>query len=485
MTPDEFAPSAAALQEVERACAASAVGWATFRSLPRLRRAELLRAIAAAIRDDGDTILPLAAEETRLPPRRLSAELERTAAQAELFATVVAEGSYLEAAIDHGRDGLPELRQMQVPLGPVAVFAAGNFPLAFSVMGGDTASALAAGCSVVVKTHPDHPRTSRAVLASVHCALRSTGIPASVVEAVSDPSAGAALVADPRIAAGGFTGSLAGGRELFDIAARRRHPIPFFAEMSSINPVIVTPKAARNDPGGIGGLLADAILGRAGQLCTKPGVLLVPEDAQELVDVMRRRLEIADAQPMLSPGIAGRFADRLASWQSGGARSLTSGMVDDRWAATPTLAETTLSELDGPVLEEAFGPAALIARYDDLKSVATVLERMGGQLTTTFHLHPDEIDEARPLLAVAALLSGRVLVGGVPTGVRVGWATTHGGPYPATTAPSSTSVGASAIGRWLRPVTWQDVPQELLPDELRDVPRHPLPRRVDGQLITR
>lgn len=466
--------------EVALAGVAGDAAWQEYRVISREQRAEALRAAARALRAGQGHLVSLAIEETGLSEPRLLGEVERTAAQAELFAVVVEDGTYLDAAIDHGGGGMPDIRRMRVPVGPVAVFAAGNFPFAFGVFGGDTVSALAAGCTVVVKTHPGYPRLSRETARIVTSALTSAGLPADVLQLVPDPYAGVPLVQNEHIRAVGFTGSVSGGRALFDVAAARETPIPFFAEMSSINPLIITAKAAGVRVVERTRQIATAITGSAGQLCTKPGLVFVPRDAAAFVENLAEALRRSSPQRMLSDDIRRRYEQQLDVWSASGARVVVSpGDGTEKIGATLMAIEVTA--LAPEHMEEAFGPAAILVEYERLADVQGVLKRAGGQLTTTLHFEEGEAEALRPLVEDAARNSGRVLFDGVPTGVRVAWAMTHGGPYPATTAAGTTSVGASAIDRWLRPVTWQTCPAEFLPDELRDAPVAPIRRRVDGE----
>ncbi|WP_271984946.1 aldehyde dehydrogenase family protein [Pseudoclavibacter terrae] len=457
----------------------SSDAWTLLRNTGRGVRARGLRAAAAAIRDDAQQLVTIAAAETNLSAARLGGEIERTASQAELFADLIEEGSYLDAAIDHEAPGAPELRRMRVPIGPIAVFAAGNFPFAFGVFGGDTVSALAAGCPAVVKTHPDLPETSRATHLVIRDALESNGFPVGALRIVTERDAGRALVEDPSVAGVGFTGSVAGGRALFDFAAARETPIPVFAEMSSTNPTVVAPEAAETDVAGLSEELASAMTASAGQLCTKPGLIFVPESATALIDAVSERIAGVVPQALLSPGITDRYEHRLDDWRRAGVRALVGGRSTPQ-GKTAALGITSLGELTGTLEEEVFGPAALLVTYASLDEVPGRLLALGGQLTTTVRATGGDLDTIDELLDAAASTSGRVIVNGMPTGVRVAWATTHGGPYPASTNGSSTSVGASAIDRWMRPVSWQSTPDRFLPDELREHPRSRVPRRIDG-----
>lgn len=461
------------------AAASSHAAW-QLRAVGRSGRARALRAVAAALRGDHD-LVAIASAETHLDEVRLRGEIERTASQAELFADVIIEGSYLGAAVDHASANGPELRRLRVPVGPVVVFAAGNFPFAFGVFGGDTVSALAAGCPVIVKTHPDLPMTSVATFGLVRDALLGQDLPPDVLQIVTEVDAGRALVEAPNVGAVGFTGSAAGGRALFDFAAARPVPIPVFAEMSSTNPTIIAPEAARTDVAGLAQQLASAVTSSAGQLCTKPGLIFLPCDASALIEAISELFAATEPRQLLSSSITKRYQRRLTELRAAGVEELAPGSLSPS-GVKPTLVMVPLDQLSGTLTEEAFGPATVLVTYTVFDDLAGALPSLGGQLTTTVHAVDGDFEVLEGLIDVVAATSGRVVVNGVPTGVRVAWSTTHGGPYPASTSPSSTSVGASAIDRWTRPVTWQSTPDRFLPDELREDPREPVPTRVDGVL---
>jgi NADP-dependent aldehyde dehydrogenase len=457
----------------------------------RPRRAALLRAAAAAVEARADALIAAADAETALGVPRLTGELARVAYQFRFFAGIVEDGGYLGVVIDPPDPAAvpprPELRRWKVPIGTVAVFAASNFPFAFSVPGGDTASALAAGCPVVVKAHPDHPETSELAAAAIRDAAVQAGLPADVLTLVHGRQAGVDLVRHPLISAAGFTGSIPGGRALFDIAAARPVPIPFYGELGSLNPVLVTERtAAARGAETAAGLVASYTLGQ-GQFCTKPGLVLVPAGpaGDALVSAAAEAAAAAAPGALLDTRMREHFLSGFAARAAlPGVRTLVEA------AAAPTgdipqAVRAGLLEVDadtlggtahdgareeaggagpGELLEECFGPVTVLVRYRDMASVESVLARLGGNLTATLHAEPDEPDAAR-LVARLARFAGRVIFGGWPTGVAVAQAMTHGGPYPATTTPT-TSVGGTAIDRWLRPVTFQTVPPELLQPEL-------------------
>ncbi|MER8237210.1 aldehyde dehydrogenase (NADP(+)) [Streptomyces sp. NPDC094049] len=443
----------------------------------RTVRAAFLRTAADALDGAADRIVAAADAETALGPVRLTGELARTTAQLRAFAEVVEDGSYLDVRIDLPDPGAtpprPDLRRWKIPLGVVAVYAASNFPLAFSVPGGDTASALAAGCPVVVKAHPDHPATSELCAALLRRAAADSGLPEDVVVLLHGFDAGVELVRHPLVAAAGFTGSVRGGRALFDAAAARPVPIPFHGELGSLNPVVLTAAATGERAEELGaGLAASMTLG-AGQFCTKPGLVLAPsgEAGDRFLDALAGALAATGPAVLLDhrmreafvTGVAGRAA------LSGVKTPVAPGAADAHTVTAGVLAvdAARLTE-DGHrlLLEECFGPVTVVARYASRTELAEVLSRLPGNLTATLHIGAED-PEAAGLLAELTPLAGRVLVDGWPTGVAVAAAQHHGGPYPATTS-TSTSVGATAIERWLRPVTYQSTPDHLLPPELRD-----------------
>jgi NADP-dependent aldehyde dehydrogenase len=460
-------------------------------------RARLLRSAAATLEEAGERLVATADAETALGSGRLNGELARTCFQLRAFADVVEEGAFLDVVIDHADPKAapaprPDLRRYKVPLGVVAVFAASNFPLAFSVPGGDTASALAAGCPVVVKAHPDHPATSALSAELLRAAARRVDLPEDVVQLVHGLRAGIDLINHPLVAAAGFTGSVRGGRALFDAAAARPRPIPFYGELGSLNPVVVTEAAAGERAEEIGTGLAGSFTLGVGQFCTKPGLVLAPagDSGDRLLKALTTAASDAQAGVLLDTrmregflaGVRERAAlpDVEAPVEPAAGDGLT---VHPGFLTVPAarLAEDSHRTL----LEECFGPVTVVARYSDAAEVTALLGALPGNLTATVHLGAAEAtDPSGPgaqLLAELTPLAGRILVNGWPTGVAVAPAQHHGGPYPSTTT-TSTSVGATAIERWLRPVTYQDAPPALLPPELRDENPLGVPRRVDGRL---
>ncbi|MER7107562.1 aldehyde dehydrogenase (NADP(+)) [Streptomyces sp. NPDC000229] len=465
----------------------------------RTVRAAFLRTAAELLDGAKDRLVAAADAETALGPARLTGELARTCFQLRAFADIVDEGDFLGVIIDHPDDTatppIPDLRRYKVPLGVVAVYSASNFPFAFSVPGGDTASALAAGCPVVVKAHPDHPATSELTAAVLGQAAAQTGIPQAVVGLVHGFDAGVALVTHPLIAAAGFTGSVRGGRALFDAAAARPVPIPFHGELGSLNPVVVTEAAAAERAEQIGTGLAGSMTLGTGQFCVKPGLVLAPTGAggDELVAALAGAVKGVGEGVLLDHRMRDNFVAGVAERAAlpGVEAPVTPGAGDEHTVSpgflTVPAAELATEGAHDLLLEECFGPVTVVARYDSDDEVTAVLSRLPGNLTATVHLSAEESSgEGRgaEILAELTPLAGRVLVNGWPTGVAVAPAQHHGGPYPATTS-TSTSVGGTAVERWLRPVTYQSTPEALLPPELRDDNPLGLPRRVDGRMEPR
>ncbi|WP_078887700.1 aldehyde dehydrogenase (NADP(+)) [Streptomyces sp. NRRL S-118] len=461
----------------------------------RTVRAAFLRRAADLLDAGKDRLIETADAETALGAPRLTGELARTCYQLRAFADLVDEGAFLDVIIDHPDDSatppVPDLRRWKVPLGVVAVYAASNFPFAFSVPGGDTASALAAGCPVVVKAHPDHPATSEAAAEVLRLAATELGLSADVVGLLHGFEAGVELVRHPLVAAAGFTGSVRGGRALFDAAAARPVPIPFHGELGSLNPVVITEAAAAERAEQIGTGLAGSMTLGNGQFCVKPGLVLAPagEAGDQLVKSLADAVAATAEGVLLDHRMRDNFiegvTERAALPEVEAPVSPGPGEEHTVRAGFLTVPAARLAA-DGPhdvLLEECFGPVTVVARYEDDDEVSAVLSRLPGNLTATVHLSADETaggGDGAAILAQLTPLAGRVLVNGWPTGVAVAPAQHHGGPYPATTS-TSTSVGATAIERWLRPVTYQSTPEALLPPELRDDNPLGLPRRVDGR----
>lgn len=484
---------AASTDEVERACALADEAFDTFREIAPERRAAFLEAVAQAILDIGDDLIVRCMAESGLPRPRLEGERGRTVGQLRLFASVLREGSFLSARIDPAlpdRKPLPrpDLRLRAIGVGPVAVFGASNFPLAFSVAGGDTASALAAGCPVVAKAHPAHPGTSELVGRAIAKAVAESDLPAGMFSLLFDNGieVGKRLVSDPHIAAVGFTGSRTGGTALMKLAAARPTPIPVYAEMSSINPVILLSKALEARGAEIGKAFVGALTLGSGQFCTNPGLILAVEGQglNAFLAGAAQALEGVAAQTMLTPGIHKAYCAGVAALESNKAVTrIAQGQAGGETQGRATLFATDAASFlaDHSLAEEVFGAASLVVRCRDMSEIRAVLGRLEGQLTAALHMDAGDHDDARAVLPVLERKVGRILVNGFGTGVEVGHAMVHGGPFPATSDGRTTSVGSLAIDRFLRPVCYQDLPDALLPPELQQANPLNVPRRIDGR----
>jgi len=473
------------IASIETLLAAASAAHAPFAALRPAVRAGLLRRMALALDSAAADLIPIAQQETKLPEARLKGELSRTTFQLRLFADVLLDGAYLEATIDSADPKWPpaprpDLRRMLLPVGPVVVFAASNFPFAFSVAGGDTASALAAGCPVVLKAHPGHPRLGDRTADVVRAALREGGAPEGTFAIFHGDEAGRAALLDPRIKAGAFTGSTHGGRALFDLASSRPVPIPFYAEMGSVNPVFVTESAARAR----GAEYLDSYTLGAGQFCTKPGFLFVPESAAEEIE-LRLVAGILDraAAPLLNERIATGYSSVLGKLRAHPAIRMIHAGQETGSGPGPTLLGTTAKSLVAQrdeLLVECFGPTSVVVRYAGEDELIASARIFAGELTAS--IHGESGDAIAPqLFAELSERAGRVLWNGWPTGVAVSHAMHHGGPYPSTTSALHTSVGPTSIRRFLRPVCYQSVPQNLLPEALQDANPLDIPRAVDGK----
>ncbi|GHF19912.1 2,5-dioxovalerate dehydrogenase [Amycolatopsis deserti] len=479
--------------EVARAASLAEEAFDVYRATDSETRAAFLERIADEIGALAEPIVERAVLETGLPQARLTGEVGRTTGQLRLFAATLREGSWHGARIDPAqpdRTPLPraDIRQRRVPLGPVAVFGASNFPLAFSVAGGDTASALAAGCPVVVKAHDAHLGTSELVASAVRAAVVACGLPEGVFSLLvgDGPELGTRLVTDPRIQAAGFTGSRRAGLALASAAASRPQPIPVYAEMSSVNPVVLLPDALASRGADLGAAFVASLTLGAGQFCTNPGLVLAVEGPglDEFLFAAAEAVRADQGGTMLTLGIAGAYAsgqDRLAGRP--GVTELARGEAGSA-AACGGAALLTVdgSRFTAELQEEVFGATSLVVRCADQAELLGVVRALEGQLTAT--VHASEADEplAAALLPVLERKAGRILFNGWPTGVEVGHAMVHGGPFPATSDSRTTSVGSLAIERFLRPVAYQDVPAALLPPVLRDGNPEGVWRRIDGEL---
>jgi len=480
--------------EIEEACSLAEAAFDVYRQSDLALRARFLDLCGENIMALGDELLDRAGRETGLPRARLEGERGRTVGQLRLFAEVVRQGDWLGLRIDPAqpeRKPLPrvDLRQRKIPIGPVAVFGASNFPLAFSAAGGDTASALAAGCPVIVKAHPAHPGTSELAANAIGAAAEKCGLPAGVFSHLSGPhnDLGAALVRDPRIKAVGFTGSRAGGLALMKLAATRPEPIPVYAEMSSINPVFLMAGALKRHAEAIAtGFIASLTMG-VGQFCTNPGLVFAVggSDLDRFIATASQTLTKTEAGQMLSRAICGNYGTGVARLQNAAnVRQIAKSDARD----TSSLAGGALflvdlpDFLDSPTLaEEIFGPASIIVRCRSEDEFGEALRRLEGQLTATLHIAAEDHAAISRLLPILERKVGRILINGWPTGVEVSSAMVHGGPYPATSDSRTTSVGTLAIERFLRPVCYQNFPDDLLSPELQQNNPLSLRRMIDGK----
>ncbi|MES2442814.1 MAG: aldehyde dehydrogenase (NADP(+)) [Pseudomonadota bacterium] len=484
--------SQATPDDIEAACAAAEAAFPLYSNLPRETRAAFLEAVADEIDALGETLTERALAETGLPHARLTGERGRTSGQLRMFARELRLGEYLRIRIDHRLpDRTPpraDLRLRMVPLGPVVVFGASNFPLAFSVAGGDTASALAAGCPVIVKGHSAHPGTAELVAGAILRAVEKTGMPAGVFSLINGPgnSVGSALVSDSRVKAVGFTGSRGGGTQLMKLAAARPVPIPVYAEMSSINPVFLLPAALEARAEALGAGFVGSLTMGAGQFCTNPGLVLAIRGPglDRFLTAAADAVGVAPAATMLTPGIHKAYESGVAKLASGPAFKL---VAEGAEPGGPTCGRAALftidaKDFDAEHAEEVFGAASTVISCADIDEMLGVVAQLEGQLTATVHLDAGDTDVAQKLVPLLERKVGRILANGWPTGVEVADAMVHGGPFPSTSDGRSTSVGTLAIDRFLRPVCYQDLPEALLPAELREGDTG-VPRRVDGKPV--
>jgi alpha-ketoglutaric semialdehyde dehydrogenase len=490
--PLEPAYHGATAEQVKQACALAWNAFDHYRETPLAARAEFLDTIASEIEALGDELIERAMAETGLPRPRIQGERGRTCQQLRTFARTVRAGEWLDVRVDNAqpqRQPLPrpDLRQRQVPLGPVAVFGASNFPLAFSVAGGDTASALAAGCPVIVKAHGAHPGTSELVGRAVARAVKHCGLPEGVFSLLFDSSyqVGIALVCDPRIKAVGFTGSRSGGLALLKAAQARPEPIPVYAEMSSINPVYLFPAALRDRGEALAQGFVASLTQGAGQFCTNPGLVIAVEGPalDQFIGAASDLLQHSAAQTMLTPGICQAYKDGVGALAVHAQVAATGITAESPNQGQAHLFVTRAHDFiaDHRLQAEIFGATALIVQCANEAEVRQVSEQLEGQLTATLHLDDNDLESARALLPTLERKAGRLLVNGWPTGVEVCDAMVHGGPFPATSDARTTSVGTAAILRFLRPVCYQDVPDSLLPTSLKHGNPLLLRRLLDGQ----
>ena len=481
-------------EEVKWAGEKAARAFQEYRNFSGAKRAEFLRQVADEILALGDDLIDRCVSETGLPAGRITGERGRTMNQLKLFADVIEEGSWVDARIDTAipdREPIPkpDLRYMHKAIGPVGVFGASNFPLAFSVAGGDTASAFAAGCPVVTKAHPAHPGTCELIASAIVMAAEKLGLPEGIFSMVHGRSVdvGLALVRHPQIKAVGFTGSYGGGKALFDEAVRRPEPIPFYAEMSSINPVFILPKAMKERRQQISeGLSASVALG-VGQFCTNPGLVITSpgSDGDALANLTAEISNDVASATMLSEGIKINYDDKLSFVSSQeGVEVIGKGKDEagENTGQAHVLKTSARNFISNKTLEtEVFGPSTLMVTTDDRNELLEIANGLEGHLTATLHGTDDELDDYADLLNILEQKVGRLIINGYPTGVEVCHSMVHGGPFPATTDSRSTSVGTAAIYRFARPISYQNFPQSLLPDELKDNNPLSIWRMIDGK----
>ena len=480
--------------EIDQAVREAEAAFVLYRKKSGTEKAAFLEGIAAEIMALGDALIHRCMAETGLPEGRLRGERGRTVNQLKLFADLLREGSWVDARIDTALPDRqpvprPDIRQIHIPLGPVGIFGAGNFPLAFSVAGGDTASALAAGCSVVVKAHPAHPGTSGLVGSAITKAARETGMPPGVFSLVQGASVavGMAVVRHPLIKAIGFTGSFRGGKAIFDAAVRRPEPIPVYAEMGSVNPIFLLPGALATRGETIAQGLAQSVALGGGQFCTNPGVVvsLASEAADRFLEHTGRHLATLAPGTMLTESIRAAYDAGIARMTAiEGVDVVARGSSDDGFCTGTAylLKTTTALFLNHPHLaEEVFGPSTIVVTARDKEDLLALAANLAGHLTATVHGTAQDLKTHADLLDMLERKVGRLIVNGFPTGVEVCPAMNHGGPFPATTATGTTSVGTAAIRRFARPLCYQDVPPAQLPDALKDENPLGIWRLVNGQ----
>ena len=483
----------AQLDEIDAAVALAEKAFSMYGNCSGERKGQFLRQIASNIQKVEDQIVECAMLETGLPPARLKSEIARTVGQLHLFAQLVEEGSWVAARIDTADPNRrpvprPDLRSMLRPLGPVAIFGASNFPLAFSVAGGDTASALAAGNPVIVKAHPAHPGTSEFVGKAVQTAVRECDLPEGVFSLLfdSETEVGAALITHPGIKAAGFTGSRKGGMALMQLAASRPEPIPFYAEMSSSNPVFVLPEALELRAEEIAAGLYNSFTLGAGQFCTKPGIIFLSEGEKQKQFAAKLKALVGQALPfcLLTPGIGSAYRDGVAARKTMKVAEVVAESAADTSGVSAVIFETDGDSFlrEESLGAELFGPSTVLVRHAGKEDAMRLARALEGQLTATVYGTERDLAEFRDLILELEKKVGRIVVNGLPTGVEVSHAIVHGGPFPATSDGQSTSVGTRAIFRFCRPVCYQGFPDSALPDELRNGNTKHIWRMVNGEM---
>ncbi|SHG98182.1 aldehyde dehydrogenase (NADP(+)) [Winogradskyella jejuensis] len=471
----------ATISEINEATQLATEAFETYKAVSGEKKAKFLRAIADEILALDDTLIKTYCSETGLPEGRAKGERGRTVGQLRSFADLVEEGSWVEASIDTAQPNRepmpkPDLRKLLVPLGPVVVFGASNFPLAYSTAGGDTAAALASGCPVIVKSHPMHAGTGELVASAIIKAAEATGMPNGVFSNINSSGidVGAQLVKHPQVKAVGFTGSIKGGRALYDLAAQREEPIPVFAEMGSINPVVILPAALNNRSEALAETYANSITLGTGQFCTNPGLILgiKSQSLSDFVSSLSNAILEKEPTCMLHPNIHEAYQTKKEKVMSQTDTAITANLNSD---TKPNYASQAVVTVDGgtflknPILhQEVFGPFSMVVQCDDVDQLEAVISNLEGQLTGTLIADSDEASEYSGVISALQNRVGRIIYNGVPTGVEVCPSMVHGGPYPSSTDSRFTAVGIHSIKRWVRPFSYQDWPNELLPDELKN-----------------
>lgn len=484
----------ASFEEINKAIEKATDAFQVYRNKSGKEKAEFLETIADGIMSLGDDLIKRCMNESGLPEARLTGERARTVNQLKLFAQVLKEGSWVDARIDYAapdRKPLPkaDIRSMLRPLGPVGIFGASNFPLAFSVAGGDTASALAAGCTIVVKGHPAHPGTSEMIGMAIREAIKKCNMPEGTFSLVQGASVavGLAIVRHPSISAIGFTGSFQGGKALFDEAAKREEPIPVYAEMGSTNPVFILPRALKAQKESIAQDLSASVNLGVGQFCTNPGLVFLQASDEEVQfrELLAKKIGASDPGVMLTKGIRDNYNRGIESLSKvKGVSVIAEGKKEASacYGSSYLLHAPANTFLDEPLLqEEVFGPSTLTITAQSKDELITAAKKLHGHLTITIHGTEDDLEEHKDLIALLEQKAGRLTINGYPTGVEVCHSMVHGGPFPATTDSRTTSVGTAAIFRFARPICYQNYPQSLLPDELKNENPLGIMRLVDGE----
>jgi NADP-dependent aldehyde dehydrogenase len=474
--------------EVDRLCETAAQAFRIWAGWSAADRASVLDLVADRLDGESELLISTADSETALGVPRLTTELKRTTNQLRLFAETLREGSYVEAMLDSPNPDIipprPDLRRVLRPMGVIAVYSASNFPFALSTVGSDTASALAAGCAVVVKSHSAHPNTSRETGRVVTAALKEGNAPDGLFSVIYGTQSGVRLVQHPQVKAAGFTGSIGGGRALYDLANSRPDPIPFYGELGSVNPTVVLPDAAADRPEEIAKGFAQSVTMGVGQFCTNPGLVFAPAS---LVDALAAAMKESTGGAMLNERMCNSYRSTVESMSNSDLVELvaTGTAPDETWAGAPNLFSTSLDVFAAnleKLTEENFGPAGLVVTYDDPEAVLSVIARLPGTLTGTVHASDSEHELAGRTGVELQKIAGRLIYNGWPTGIALAWAMQHGGPWPATTNTIHTSIGVPGIYRWLAPVAYQTWPDALLPPELQDANPLGITRRRDGIL---